>query len=167
MMDYVFPIFMSSAPLYFEDFDAGGALFYANYARVFDRVRSNLLSSQNLTYNGIFKEGTCLVVAEVRFKYLKPIFLGDNIFVASQVMAVKRGSFIMNQYLLLSRSDTHPADINEFENILHKSSFKLTCVNWIDKKPIALSDVYKNAFGIPESLDQVSKAQQILTMPEL
>lgn len=166
-MDYTFPILKTPAALFFEDFDAGGALFYANYARVFDRARSDLLGPQNLNYRGHFKDGTCLVVAEARFKYLKPIFLDDNVIVASQVFAVKRGSLIINQYLLSNLDDNQITNLEESKNILHKSSFKLTCVNWVDKKPIALTEVFKNAFGIPDSLELVSKTQQTLAMPEL
>ena len=84
--------------IYYEDTDAGGIVYYANYMRFAERGRTEFL--RDLGYqNGelMEKEGIAFVVRKIEADYLAPAKLDDMITVHTVVDSVKKTSFVMKQ----------------------------------------------------------------------
>ena len=77
-MTFQFPI-----RVYWEDTDAGGIVFYANYLKFFERARTEWLRSKGLEQR-MLKEttGGMFVVSETRVKYHRPARLDDALLVS-------------------------------------------------------------------------------------
>jgi acyl-CoA thioester hydrolase len=76
---------------YWEDTDAGGIVFYANYLKFFERARTEWLRSLGVHQQALReREGTIFVVADTAVRYHAPARLDDAIEVTVAVLA--RGS---------------------------------------------------------------------------
>ena len=72
--------------IYWEDTDAGGVVFYANYLKFFERARTEWLRAAGVGQQTLRDEtGAMFVVAEVQMRYLAPAKLDDLITVSVQV----------------------------------------------------------------------------------
>jgi acyl-CoA thioester hydrolase len=74
-----------SIRVYWEDTDAGGVVFYANYLKFFERARTEWLRAAGVGQQALRDEtGAMFVVAEVQMRYLAPAKLDDLITVSVQ-----------------------------------------------------------------------------------
>ena len=63
--------------VYYEDTDAGGIVYHANYLRYFERARSEWLRALEIDHRGLAGDGIVLVVRDCSFQYLHPARLDD------------------------------------------------------------------------------------------
>jgi len=64
--------------VYYEDTDAGGIVYYANYLRYFERARTDWLRAAGITHQELSQvDGLGLVVRECGVQYLRPARLDD------------------------------------------------------------------------------------------
>ncbi len=64
--------------VYWEDTDAGGVVFYANYLKFFERARTEWLRSLGFEQQALREQtGAIFVVADTRVRYLRPARLDD------------------------------------------------------------------------------------------
>jgi acyl-CoA thioester hydrolase len=98
-------IFTWPIRVYWEDTDAGGIVFYANYLKFFERARTEWLRSLGVA-QGRLKEqgGGMFVVSETSVRYRAPARLDDELLVTAQLEAGGRASLIIAQKAL--RGDT-------------------------------------------------------------
>jgi len=80
--------------IYYEDTDAGGIVFYANYLKFAERARTEWL--RGLGFNQSNLE-LLFVVRRVQIDYLAPARLDDVITVESALQNISRSSITMNQ----------------------------------------------------------------------
>lgn len=87
--------------VYFEDTDAAGIVYYANYLKFMERARSDMIRAAGVDQNKELKAtGNAYAVAEVSIKYRKPAFLGDDLVVVSTVEAVRAISVTIHQRVM-------------------------------------------------------------------
>ena len=98
--------------VYWEDTDAGGIVFYANYLKFFERSRTEWLRSLGIEQQSL-KDGTgCLfVVTEATLRYHRPARLDDELIVTTRIHETGRASMTVKQQALLKteQSDVRPA----------------------------------------------------------
>jgi acyl-CoA thioester hydrolase len=84
--------------VYYEDTDAGGIVYHANYLRWFERARSDLLERLGIDQQAamVAGEGT-YAVAEVSIRYLAPARLGDTVNIETSAVQVGRASCTLRQ----------------------------------------------------------------------
>ena len=88
--------------VYWEDTDAGGIVFYANYLRYFERARTEWLRALGLEQHALrLQTGGMFVVSEANLKYLRPARLDDQLLVTAELVEMGRSSFTMTQEALL------------------------------------------------------------------
>ncbi|MEK8029385.1 tol-pal system-associated acyl-CoA thioesterase [Ideonella sp. DXS29W] len=64
--------------VYWEDTDAGGVVFYANYLKFFERARTEWLRASGHGQQSLVEStGTMFVVTDSRVRYLRPARLDD------------------------------------------------------------------------------------------
>jgi acyl-CoA thioester hydrolase len=92
------PVFTWPVRVYWEDTDAGGIVFYANYLKFFERARTEWLRSLGVA-QGELKErvGGLFVVSETSVRYLAPARLDDELLVTAQLEEGGRASLIIAQ----------------------------------------------------------------------
>lgn len=84
--------------VYWEDTDAGGVVFYANYLKFFERARTEWLRSLGVEQSVLQAQtGAIFVVADVQLRYLASARLDDLIQVTVKVVAQRQASMQLEQ----------------------------------------------------------------------
>ena len=92
--------FVYNLKIYYEDTDAGGVVYYANYLKFLERARTDAIFSLGFTNTEIKnKFDIIFVVKTCNINYLKPLKFEDNISVVSKFDKLTKTSFIMNQVI--------------------------------------------------------------------
>lgn len=93
--------------VYWEDTDAGGIVFYANYLKFFERSRTEWLRSLGIEQQKLRDStGGMFVVAETSVRYLRPARLDDELTVTASLIETGRASIIIGQQVLLKSEHT-------------------------------------------------------------
>ena len=94
--------FSFSVRVYWEDTDAGGIVFYANYLKFFERARTEWLRSVGIGQQQLLEStGAMFVVAQTNVRYLRPARLDDELIVTANVIETGRASLTVLQQALL------------------------------------------------------------------
>ena len=83
--------------VYYEDTDAQGVVYYANYLRFFERARTEALRGAGNGQMKLMKEGLIFVVRNVEMKLLKPARLDDELSITTSLVKLGKVSFDFNQ----------------------------------------------------------------------
>jgi len=88
--------------IYWEDTDAGGIVFYANYLKFFERARTEWLRSLGLGQQQLRElTGGMFVVTDARLRYHRPSRLDDKLIVTADLQEAGRASMTIRQQALL------------------------------------------------------------------
>lgn len=91
-------VFEHPVRVYWEDTDAGGIVFYANYLKFFERARTEWLRSLGLQQSELrATTGGFFVVGETSVRYLRPARLDDELLVTARLEERGRASLIIAQ----------------------------------------------------------------------
>ncbi|WP_288253333.1 tol-pal system-associated acyl-CoA thioesterase [uncultured Hydrogenophaga sp.] len=95
--------------VYWEDTDAGGIVFYANYLKFFERARTEWLRALGVEQQRLRDaEGAMFVVSATDVRYLRPARLDDLLLVTAQVTDAGRASLTIAQS---ARRDSPAGDL--------------------------------------------------------
>lgn len=87
--------------IYWEDTDAGGVVFYANYLKFFERGRTEWLRALGYGQEAMRRDdGAMFVVTETSVRYRQPARLDDAVVVTVQVAQAGRASLVLDQQAL-------------------------------------------------------------------
>jgi acyl-CoA thioester hydrolase len=118
--------------VYFQDTDAGGVVYHANYVNFMERARTEWLRTFGHSNAGLMKElGVVFVVRSIKLDYLKPALLDDLLTVTARIKALGRSRVTLLQSVL--RSD----------ELLTEGEVHLVCVNVQTFKPVSVPDVLR------------------------
>jgi len=121
--------FKYNTKVYYEDTDAGGIVYYANYLKFLERARSEAIYSMGLTNKKLLKDnGTIIIVKSCKIDYKKPAKFEDSLEIISKIKTISKSSFTMDQM------------IKRKEEIISESEIVLVTVN-VEGKPIRIPDV--------------------------
>lgn len=86
--------------VYYEDTDAGGVVYHANYLRFFERARTEWLRALGLEQDALRRgEGILFAVKSLSMDFLKPARFNELLWVDAQVAELKRASLVFEQVL--------------------------------------------------------------------
>lgn len=95
-------VFSWPVRVYWEDTDAGGIVFYANYLKFFERSRTEWLRSLDIEQQRLREStGGIFVVAETSIRYHRSARLDDELIVTAALVESGRASMIIKQQALL------------------------------------------------------------------
>ncbi len=84
--------------VYYEDTDAQGVVYYANYFRFMERARTEWLEAMGIDHVTLMNEDKrILVVTEAHAKFLIPARLGDSLIVTAKLNRLARATFEIEQ----------------------------------------------------------------------
>ena len=87
--------------VYFEDTDAYGIVYYANYLKFMERARSDMIRAVGVDQaSELRRSGSAYAVVEVDIKYRRPGRLGDDLLVVSTVEQVRASSVHIHQRVM-------------------------------------------------------------------
>jgi acyl-CoA thioester hydrolase len=113
--------------VYWEDTDAGGVVYYANYLKFMERARSEWLRALGFEQDVLRDEaGVVFVVRRVEVDYLLPARFNDQLDVSVALLELGRASLVLTQSL--SRGDTR----------LVAAQVTLACVDATRFKPVKI-----------------------------
>ena len=126
--------FYHKTKVYYEDTDAGGIVYYANYLKYLERARTEALSTIGLSNLQIKdKYGALIIVKSCNIEYKNPSYLEDELSIRSFIKSVTKTSFIMNQI------------ITKNENVVAEAKIHLVFINE-KRKPIKVPQIIFNNF---------------------
>ena len=90
--------------VYWEDTDAGGIVFYANYLKFFERARTEWLRERGVEQGQLREQtGGMFVVSEAHVRYHRSARLDDELIVTAKPTEVGRASITLQQHALLKQ----------------------------------------------------------------
>ncbi len=98
-------VFEHPIRVYWEDTDAGGIVFYANYLKFFERARTEWLRNLGVGQHALREEtGGMFVVSETTVKYHRPAKLDDQLRVTATLAEDGRASLVIAQQAWLGET---------------------------------------------------------------
>jgi len=92
---------MNKIRVYYEDTDASGRVYHANYLKYLERGRSNLIYQSKYNHQELFKKFNIIfVVKSLNINYLKPAFFEDIIEVQTSLNLLSRVKLNFNQKII-------------------------------------------------------------------
>lgn len=92
--------------VYYEDTDAQGVVYYANYFRFMERARTEWLRSLGVDMVALMnEERRIFVVAEVQTRFVAPARLNDELIVTARLTNLTRVSFDIEQNIYRDNVD--------------------------------------------------------------
>ena len=92
--------FFYKVKVYYEDTDAGGIVYYANYLKFIERARTEALVTLGLNNKKIKEDfGSLIIVKSCNIEYKIPAHLEDELNIRSFVKSITKTSFFMNQFI--------------------------------------------------------------------
>tara|TARA_B100002051_G_C16229424_1_gene389661 strand:+ start:61 stop:459 length:399 start_codon:yes stop_codon:yes gene_type:complete len=105
--------FSFSTKVYYEDTDAGGVVYYANYLKFLERARSEAIYSLGFTNSSLLETyGILLIVKSCNIEYKKSAKFEDTIEIISKVKSFTKTSCIMKQTIFRQNEMISDADIH-------------------------------------------------------
>ena len=111
--------FYHKLKVYYEDTDAGGVVYYANYLKFLERARTEALVTLGFNNKKIKQEfGSLIVVKSCNIEYKIPAHLEDELSIRSFVKSITKTSFFMNQFItrgedLIAEAKMHLVFVNK------------------------------------------------------
>jgi acyl-CoA thioester hydrolase len=119
--------------VYYEDTDAGGVMYYANYLKFFERARTEWLRKLGVQQSVLAaSENLLFVVKNVQIQYRKPARLDDLLNISSHITRVGPASITFHQTASCQG------------NVLCESDILVCCVREPDMRPAALTPELRN-----------------------
>ena len=104
--------------VYYEDTDAGGFVYHANYLKFAERARTEIPRQFGIEHRKTLKNhGVGFVVRACNMQFFKPALLDDLLIVDSEVLSVRGASFSLCQ------------KISKGDKLLFCMDIKLACIN--------------------------------------
>ena len=126
--------FLWPVRVYYEDTDAGGVVYYANYLRFMERARTELLRHHGFEQDELReREGVIFAVRSVQVDYLAPARFNDLLQVRTGILQAGRASLTFGQDVIRER-DGH---------LLCRGEVKVACLDSETFRARAIPDAMK------------------------
>jgi acyl-CoA thioester hydrolase len=116
--------------VYWEDTDAGGIVFYANYLKFMERARTEWLRSLGIAQRQLREEtGGIFVVSETQLKYHRPARLDDELLVTADLRQLGAASLIIGQRVLSKTEQSPSSGTPPDKAVLCEGTIR---IGWVD-----------------------------------
>ncbi|MDU0356068.1 tol-pal system-associated acyl-CoA thioesterase [Paraglaciecola aquimarina] len=121
--------------VYYEDTDAGGIVYYANYLKFFERARTEWLRSFGTEQDILLEHSVGFVVKRVEMDNHAPARFNQLLRIESEIVELKRASLVFKQIV-----------IGPNEQRLVSALIRVACVNMSNMKPQAIPKMILGEF---------------------
>ena len=116
--------------IYYEDTDAQGIVYHANYIKFCERARSEALMRAGVDFA---RADAHFVVSELYAKFLRPARLGDTLEIRTSLAALKNASALLRQEIYKIKDIKN----TDFSELLYAQDVKIAFVK--EDRPIKFS----------------------------
>lgn len=102
----------------YEDTDAGGVVYYANYLRYMERGRNEYLRQLGRSIRQYQDDGVLFIVVEVNVRYISPAVLDDDLIIETWISEGRRSSITFGQRIKRENDDS----------VLVEGAVKVACI---------------------------------------
>ncbi|WP_229158773.1 tol-pal system-associated acyl-CoA thioesterase [Fluctibacter halophilus] len=113
--------------VYYEDTDAGGIVYYANYLKFLERARTEWLRDLGIEQDTLLEQNIGFVVKQVRMDNHRAARFNERLRIESQVVELKRASLVFDQKI-----------INANDQCLVSAQIHVACVNLSAMRPMGI-----------------------------
>ncbi|MEZ8823266.1 tol-pal system-associated acyl-CoA thioesterase [Vibrio amylolyticus] len=113
--------------VYYEDTDAGGVVYHSNYLKYFERARTELLRSIDVSQHTLMKDNIAFVVRHIDIDFLQGARLDEQLNVVTTIAEQKKASITFCQEI-----------VNLEGKILCKAMVKVACIDNEKMRPKAM-----------------------------
>ena len=132
------PVFVWPVRVYYEDTDAGGIVYYANYLKFMERARTEWLRHYGIDLRALAAQGQMMfVVRSAKLDFLQPARLGDGLEVSVEVIRRRPASVTLRQQVALA------------EKVLCTGEIRLACVEPVSLRPSPLPSFIQEGKNTP------------------
>ena len=125
--------FFHNIKVYYEDTDAGGVVYYANYLKFLERARTEAITSFGFTNTKIKEDfGLFIIVKSCNIEYRKSAYLEDELAIRTFIKSITKTSFFVSQ--IITRDN----------EVITEALIQLVFVNNIGKPEKIPEEIYKN-----------------------
>ena len=118
--------------VYWEDTDAGGVVFYANYLKFFERARTEWLRAKGVAQHRLREEtGAMFIVTDTTLRYLAPARLDDQLRITVLPIEIGRASMTLQQQAWKLAGNTD----GEESTLLCEGRIRIGCVDASSFRP--------------------------------
>lgn len=118
--------------IYYEDTDAGGVVYYANYLKYMERARTEYLAEKGIDVSDYHNKGFIFAVVNAEIHYKSPAKLGDIIEIFTDILEITKVTIKIKHI------------IKKNDRILVEAVIRLACINK-EGKPQRIPDSIKKA----------------------
>jgi acyl-CoA thioester hydrolase len=145
--------------VYWEDTDAGGVVYYANYLRFMERARTEWLRSLGFCQQELAtRHGVLFAVTQVRIDYRRPARLDDELSVSCEPRSVGAASVSFVQ-TITRVSSASAADATESSGafdpapgVLTQAEVRIACLDARTFRPLRMPEFLLSAFEAQEKI---------------
>jgi len=127
--------------VYYEDTDAGGVVYYANYLKFYERARTEWLNQLQINQIHLLEQDIAFVVTRAEVDYFRPARLNQTLIVTSRITKVTAATVGFEQQLWLVDKN-HSND----RELLNQASIKVACLKLNTFSPCRLPAIVKKEF---------------------
>ncbi|KAF7598642.1 MAG: tol-pal system-associated acyl-CoA thioesterase [Candidatus Dactylopiibacterium carminicum] len=121
--------------VYYEDTDAAGIVYYANYLRFCERARTERLRALGIDQRDLrTRHDLVFVVSRVEADYLRPAELDDELQVISTVQSIGAASLLFDQQVMRG------------EDCLFHARVTIACIDWNRRRPARIPEFLRTLF---------------------
>ena len=122
--------------VYYEDTDAGGVVYYANYLKFMERARTEWLRSLGFEQDTLLQQQRVVFpVQRVDIEYLQPARFNDSLSVHVRMINLGRTSILSGQTIFRDTDRT----------LLTRGEVRIACVDVDTFRPRAIPEAIQNA----------------------
>ena len=116
--------------VYYEDTDAGGVVYHANYLKYFERARTEMLREAGFEHDKLLKdEQVIFIVYKICIDYLKPALMNDMLTISSSVIKTGSASIFFEQSIQ-----------NQNDGLVCKAEVRVACVDRTTLRPVPIPE---------------------------
>jgi acyl-CoA thioester hydrolase len=122
--------------IYYEDTDAAGVVYYANYLKYMERARTEFLKEKGIDIAEHHKRGILFAVVDVEMHYKRPAKLGEIIVVTTEIAGMTHVTITIKHQVL------------RMDALLVEAIVRLACISPNGKPrriPPDFSSLYSNS----------------------
>ncbi len=142
--------------VYWEDTDAGGVVYYANYLRFMERARTEWLRTMGYCQRDLASNhGVLYAVSRVRIDYRRPARLDDELSITCEPRTVGAASVTFVQHITRISAASVADHSGAFEptpGLLTEAEVRIACLDARTFRPVRTPEFLLSAFAAQEKL---------------
>ena len=122
--------------VYYEDTDAGGIVYYANYLKFLERARTEWLRDLGIEQDDLLEQSVGFVVKRVEMENIGAAKFNELLRIESQLVELKKASLVFKQTIFNNKDQT-----------LVSALIRVACVRLDKMKPVPIPDFILGEFS--------------------